>query len=99
MKTIKICFELEVPVTDEELYDLCVRSNGEGELDVIGCGYTEVDPTKDEAKDYLSRNVKLSDDPCFCWIPDENLEIYDKWFIENKKEKYGRYDKTIFDGN
>ena len=95
MKTVKICFELEVPVTDEELYDLCVRSNDEGELDAVGCGYTEVDPTKEEAEKFLSREVKLPDDPASCWIPGENLEQYDNWFIEKKKEKYGRYDNVI----
>ena len=98
-KTVRIRAVLDIPVTDEELYDLCVRSNDEGELDKIGMGYFEVQLTTDQVKDYLSRDYAICSEgeEDISWICGEDLEIYDKWFIEKKKEKFGRYDKTIFD--
>ena len=99
MKEVRIRAVLDIPVTDEELYELCVRSNGEGELDKIGMGYFEVQLSADQVKDYLNRDYVICNEgeEDTSWICGEDLEIFDKWFIEKKKEKFGRYDKTIFD--
>ena len=105
-KYVQMQVSLKIPVTDEELYELCVRSNGEGELDQIGCGYDEISFTEDEVKEYLKRDYKVNTifyerigESQAGWICGEDLEEdWDKWFIEKKKEKYGRYDyDPIFD--
>lgn len=96
---IRIRAVVDIPVTDEELYDLCVKSNGEGELDTIGCGYSEIQLTPEQVREYFTREWAPSEDKNDqSWICEDDLEKYDMWFLEKKKEKYGRYDRDPFTG-
>lgn len=95
-KTIRIRAVLDIPVTEEELWDLVTKSNGEGELDVIGMGYSEIQLTSEQVREYLTRDYVISNDEKDpSWIADEDLEVHDDWFLKKKQEKYGRKDQFL----
>lgn len=97
-KYVPVIINAKIPVTDEELYELCVRSNGEDELDLeqTGYGYFEVQLSEEEVKDFLKRDFilgieyHLKSGPImgYGFIDGDDLDrLYDKWFYEEKKRK------------
>lgn len=93
MNKLVIRVAIAVPISDDELFDYCAKSNGEGELDVIGSGYYDIELSLDEVKSLVNREGFEFVDDGYLFINGDDLEKdYDNWFIEKKKEKYGRYD-------